>query len=44
MGIDVETLASVMEHIRESNYAKSKQVKQFVEDVLEHFGEKRQGS
>ena len=42
--IDLETLKSIMEQIQEHEYPKSKQVKQFMEDVLEHFGDTRSGS
>lgn len=44
MKVDLNVLESIMKQIKESDYPKSKQVENFIEDVLEHFGDMRTGS
>ena len=44
MVVDIKILAEIMEQIREYEYPKSKQIAQFIADVLDHFGEERKGS
>lgn len=43
MQINIEDLVLIMNEIKEFSYPKSKQVEQFINDVLEHFGDVRTG-
>ena len=43
MSVDIETLIDIMKQIQEHDYVKSRQVAQFIEDVIEHFYETRSG-
>ena len=43
MKIDIKTLKIIMLLIKDHNYPKSKQVDMFIKDVLDHFGEVREG-
>lgn len=41
--IELDTLKDIMEAIKEFSYPRSKQVEAFIGEVLEHFGETREG-